>query len=178
MGPPGPPAPSPRQLCRSQALHSHVFPHFSTSVHSLSHSFQLCWDTVEFPEHSYSWLISQLKDKSCSRGDSEMPWGVHGGSEPASCGCWRCPGHSTRSRQPHVPNATTLTEMGQCLRGLITPPMPPAPSELTQPPSGAEAPPALVVRSTKPRARYCDSFPFFLNLPTVQNCSFCLNRHL
>lgn len=174
MGPPGPSAPSACHLCRSQALQSQVFPHFSTCVHSLSHPSFSCVGIDEFPEHCYFWFFSQLKDRSCPRGDSEMPCGVHGGagaegSEPASYRCWRCPGHSPFPRQPHEPSATTLTH--QCIGGLIPPPMPPAPSELTQLPSAL---PDLVVRNTRPRARYCDSFPFFLNLPSV----LCLDRHL
>lgn len=70
-------------------------PRFSHIYHPCSLTkpplFQMCWDTVEFPEHFYFWLISQLKDKSCSRGDCEVPISVHGGagaegSEPAGAG--------------------------------------------------------------------------------------------
>lgn len=117
-GPPGRSAPSRYHLCRSQGLHCQVFPHFSTCVHSatplsavlgcsgVSRTFVFL---VDFPADSQQSQVDlSQKDKSCSMGDSKMSWGVHGGagaegSEPASCRCLRCPGHSTCSRQPHVP---------------------------------------------------------------------------
>lgn len=150
------------------------FSHILTSVHSLSHPSFSC---VGIQRSFWNICISgyvPTEGQFLLKG--EMPVGIHGGaegSEPALCKCWRCPGHSTCSRKLHMPSATTPIHDGSVPWGTH---LPSNATSSTQPPSGAEAPLDLVVRNTKLRARYCDSFPFSLNSSSVQNCSF-LSQH-